>query len=138
MSFPNTWTGSNFKHEGQSRYDRKKQAQVDAAAIRRATWKAVDTRDKRICRACGRRSDPEGTGLTQRGHRHHIQYRSAGGADETANVVTLCAACHNDEHRHRLRIEGNADIALTFYRRDDHGKEYISRQETAPHQVVRD
>lgn len=126
------------KWQKDSRYDRKKQAQVDAAAIRRATWKAVDTRDRRICRACGRLSDPEGAGLTQRGHRHHIQYRSAGGADETANVVTLCAACHNDEHQHRLKVDGNADEALTFWRTDDKGEWFISRQEIAPHVTEKD
>lgn len=91
--------------------------------------KIVDPRDGRACRCCGKRTNPDATGLL-RGHRHHVIYRSAGGPDESWNVATLCASCHDEEHVKRtLHVEGNADIALTFLRRDANGEWYVWRQE---------
>jgi 5-methylcytosine-specific restriction endonuclease McrA len=117
-------------------------AKADAAKAAEANWKAVckvvDARDKRECRVCGVRSNPNGTGLLDRGHRHHIVYRSAGGQDISSNLVTLCAACHNAEHKHQLRIEGNADDALTIWRLDDDGAWFISAQEVSPGVVLHD
>ncbi len=102
----------------------------------RAVCKLVDARDKRSCRACGRKSDPDAVGLLKRGHRHHIVYRSAGGEDVSSNLVTLCASCHDEEHVKRtLEIEGNADEALAFWRRAtmDNGEFhwYLWRREIA-------
>jgi hypothetical protein len=49
---------------------------------------------------------------------NHIQLRSAGGPDETWNLVTLSRLEHDQFHlrdpRVALRIEGNADETLTF------------------------
>lgn len=120
-----------FKHDSPSRVDLAQERERAEEAIWRACCKAVDARDKRNCRACGRKSDPEAVGLTKRGHRHHIVYRSAGGEDVSANVVTLCFECHNDEHvKSTLQIEGNADIALTFWRKDpDCGVLFVWRRE---------
>ncbi len=98
----------------------------------RAVCKIVDARDKRTCRACGRKSDPDAVGLLKRGHRHHIVYRSAGGEDVSSNLVTLCAVCHDDEHVKRtLEIDGNADDALGFWRKSDDGVWYLWRREIA-------
>lgn len=108
---------------------------VEKAAADAANWKAVcqivDARDKRECRACGKKSNPDGVGLLNRGHRHHIVYRSAGGQDVSANLVTLCATCHNAEHVKRtLRVDGDADERLTFWKADERGW-HVWRQEIA-------
>lgn len=128
------------KWEGKSRVDVAAEREAADDAKWRACCKVVDLRDGRQCRCCDRKSDPETSGLLKRGHRHHIQYRSAGGPDESWNVVTLCAFCHNSEHVKRtLEIEGNADVALTFKRKDkDTGEWYVTRQETAVLVVLRD
>lgn len=120
------------------RVDEKRERKTEAEAIWRAVCKAVDARDGRICRCCDKRSDPEATGLLERGHRHHIIYRSAGGADSTSNICTLCANCHSAEHHHRLRIEGDPDVALTFFRTDERGAWFTCREEIAVRQVRRD
>jgi hypothetical protein len=115
---------------------------ADAANERR--WKAeIDLRDGRECRACGRKSDPELVGLTKRGHRHHMVYASAGGSDEPCNRVTLCYACHNDEHKNRLRIDGptaplDANGPLVFMRKGADGQWFISREEIAVRVVRKD
>jgi 5-methylcytosine-specific restriction endonuclease McrA len=59
------------------------------------------------CRACGFR---------QNLHVHHIQYRSRLGLDTKENLVTLCNECHDDLHKGRLVIKGNANEELTFRR----------------------
>ena len=128
--------GSFFKSEEPTRYERKKHAKTAADQAWLDLCLTVDARDRLKCRSCGRRCDPKATALLERGERHHVVYRSAGGADTSANVVLICAGCHNDEHKHRLRIEGNADVALTFHRRLAGNDWYICRQETAPHVLV--
>ena len=127
-----------FKHDQPSRVERAAEKKATADAAWRAVCKAVDARDGKSCRCCDKRSDPEATGLLTRGHRHHLVYRSAGGKDVTTNLATLCAACHSDEHGNKLRIEGNPDVALTFLRRDEAGQWFVSRQEVAVRQVLRD
>ena len=127
------------KWQEKSRVDVRLEKDAADEAAWRAVCKAVDTRDRRICRCCGKRSDPEATGLTVRGHRHHIVYRSAGGLDESSNLVTLCAKCHNDEHKDRLRfaVDGgpyvgiDANAGLEFWRKDETGAWFMARRETA-------
>lgn len=34
-------------------------------------------------------------------HHHHLVPRSAGGSDDAANLITLCAGCHFTLHEHR-------------------------------------
>lgn len=119
-----------FKSDLTSRVDDAVQRERDVAAQWRAVCRVVDARDKRICRACERRSDPEAIGLTKRGHRHHILYRSAGGEDVSSNICTLCFQCHDDEHvKCTLQIEGDANDALTFLRKDADGLWFIWRRE---------
>jgi 5-methylcytosine-specific restriction endonuclease McrA len=128
---------TNFKHDQKTRVDDRLERDRDDDKGWREVCKIVDARDARSCRCCDKRTNADAVGL-MRGHRHHIVYRSAGGPDTSANLVTLCAACHNDEHQHRLLIDGNADEKLTFSRKDDHGEWYVSRQEIAVRVVERD
>ena len=100
-----------------SRLDTARAAQAEADAAWLRVCRAVDLRDRRTCRCCGTRADPSAIGLLKRAHRHHIMYRSAGGPDTTANLITLCATCHSAEHQHRLDIRGNADTSVEFWRR---------------------
>lgn len=108
--------GSLMKSALHTRVDIAREQKALNAKRWRAVCKAVDARDKRTCRCCGKATDPNVMGLL-RGHRHHIVYRSAGGQDDSANIVTLCARCHADVHINRMRIEGNANESLVFCRR---------------------
>ncbi|HEX5066741.1 MAG TPA: hypothetical protein VFY49_11555 [Myxococcota bacterium] len=48
-------------------------------------------------------------------HDHHVTFRSAGGSDDPANRVTLCAFHHQRcLHAGRMRIRGRAPDALVF------------------------
>ena len=127
-----------FKHDMDSRVDVARDKKAAAEKVWREVCKAVDLRDGKVCRCCDKRSDPDATGLLTRGHRHHIVYRSAGGKDTTDNLLTLCAACHNDEHKSRLQIGGNPDVAVTFWRKDDGGIWCVVREESAVRVVRKD
>lgn len=128
------------KWEMKSRVDVAVEQEAADTKQWRAVCKVVDVRDNRQCRCCDRRSDPEAPGLLKRGHRHHIQYRSAGGPDESWNLVSLCFQCHDLVHvKHTLEVEGNADVALTFKRENPAtGGWYVTRQEIGVRQVERD
>lgn len=127
-----------FKHNLPSRVDVAREKEAQAEATWRAVCKAVDARDGKQCRCCDKRSDPEATGLLKRGHRHHLVYRSANGKDVSDNLVTLCAQCHSDEHHNRLRIEGNPDVALQFFRKDEAGCWFVVREEISVRVTRRD
>lgn len=136
--------GSLFKHDEPSRVDERIEQDRQAAATERLYLAEIDTRDKRVCRACDKRSDPDATGLL-RGHRHHIVYRSAGGSDEASNRVTLCATCHNDEHKNRLRFSEDGDhrhvdanTPMEFWRKDAAGAWFLSWREVQIGQAERD
>lgn len=137
---------TNFKHELPSRFDRKRLAKAQAEQHERYCNKQIDQRDRRICRACSWRSDPEAMTLLTRGHRAHIVYESAGGGMEPNNRVTLCPQCHQDEHRDQLRFSRDggpykgidANQGMEFWRKDSVGQWYCSRRELAPHVVEKD
>jgi hypothetical protein len=117
--------------KGPSRFAEKQQRKTDTEKQHRDCNRLVDLRDHRICRVCGRPSNPEGIGLLERGHRHHLVYRSQGGLDESRNVLTLCAGCHDEVHvKGTLRLEGDADQrdsltqklnGVAVYRTAEHG-----------------
>lgn len=158
------WTGPKFKRvdaepitervagvvrqkcDEPSRVDDAIERESAEASAKRRADKAIDARDRRQCRACSRHSDPEATGILRRGHRAHIVYASAGGADEPSNRVTLCYECHNAEHKDRLRFtaEGgpyagiDANLGMEFWRKTKDGEWYLSRRELAPHVVEKD
>jgi hypothetical protein len=85
---------------------KKRDNKRDDEKLVRAAHAAVDARDGRQCRCCGRRDKL---------HRHHIVFRSKGGNDTTENLVTICEFCHAMLHARQLWIFGkNADARLTF------------------------
>ena len=76
------------------------------STMERAVRVAVQARDGRRCRCCGRRD-----GL----HLHHLTFRSKGGKWRTENIVMLDAICHALLHARQLWIIGkDADKRLTF------------------------
>lgn len=95
--------------KGVSRYEVKATRKQAKAKQWDAVCAAVDARDARCCRVCGKPSRLDATGLLERGHRHHIIYRSAGGPDLTWNLCHLCARHHHEEHTHQIRLSGDAD-----------------------------
>ena len=92
--------------------------QAKDRAVSRQVSQHVAARDGRKCRACAKAVDMTSPDLLKRGHLHHIRYRSRGGQDDPANLVTLCAICHADVHAHRLTVTGNAESSLTFAREE--------------------
>ena len=82
------------------------------ARQRRSDWfvyQAVDLRDEYRCRLC---QQWKGEDI----QRHHIVFRSQCGETTTANVLSLCAECHEAVHAHRVTLSGDADTALTVVR----------------------
>lgn len=79
----------------------------DEKKAERECYALVDRRDSHCCRVC--RARVGGVGMLQAVHHHHLQYRSRGGAHETANVVSLCVKCHHAVHNGDMRISGDAD-----------------------------
>src|SRR6187397_2020243 len=110
---------SSFDHavtKWNKRISRRKAREAEERQSRRE-WtelrKPVYVRDEGRCRMCGVTAtwspfDPRTTGEA-----HRIVFRSAGGADETANLVWLCGSCHALIHQHRKSIAGNGDEAIT-------------------------
>jgi 5-methylcytosine-specific restriction endonuclease McrA len=110
-----------------SRFDREvskfKRQQAKAKAKRQETrrdrvkWAlvclSIFMRDQGRCRVCQRGVKPLHGNPEQRAETHHIQYRSAGGSDDSTNLVLLCGSCHALEHAHRLQIRGNGDGVVT-------------------------
>jgi hypothetical protein len=124
---------SFFKHDQKSRVDDAIAKDAADDKIWREVCKVVDFRDKRRCRCCGKKTNPDDVGLL-RGHRHHLVYRSAGGKDESGNLLTLCARCHTDEHQNRLQIHWGsqgADDCVSFWKKDETGCWFQWRREIA-------
>ena len=79
-----------------------------------AYW-LVDVRDKGLCRACGKMTVSKSPDRSKRREHHHIRGRQVKDAETTANILTLCADCHDMRHVKRtLIITGNANQLVTF------------------------
>jgi 5-methylcytosine-specific restriction endonuclease McrA len=81
-------------------------------AIERA-WEAVKQviakRDKYRCRLCGKACG-YGNPIETRADAHHIIFASAGGTDDSWNLLHLCRGCHDLCHKvRRFWLSGNAD-----------------------------
>jgi hypothetical protein len=85
----------------------------------------IAARDKYRCRLCGkgcRYGDP----ITTRADAHHIIFASAGGPDESWNLLHLCRSCHDLCHKvRRFWLSGNADD------RDELGKGMVKVEQQA-------
>jgi hypothetical protein len=69
----------------------------------------------RVFERDGWRCQVPGCTSMQNLHGHHIQFRSAGGSDDPANRVTLCAFHHlRGVHAERIRCRGAAPDRLTW------------------------
>jgi len=99
-------------------YEDQKAKRDKAKRIEEKVYRSVNHRDKFCCRACGHRADPNTIGRLDRGHHHHIVFRSAGGKTTRQNVCLVCAECHDAIHHQsgprKLFVSGNADATLTF------------------------
>lgn len=142
---PERMVTTRFKHDMKTRVDAALEQEADDARNERKWNKEIDLRDGRQCRACGKRTDPDAPWLL-RGHRAHIVYASACGSWEPFNRVTLCAECHNAEHKDELRFSDaggpyvgiDANQGMEFWRKDSEGRWYLEHRETAPHVVEKD
>jgi len=83
-----------------------------------AAWGALDGKVRRSHRVFARdgwRCVVPGCTSMRNLHDHHVVFRSAGGSDELANRVTLCAAHHlRGVHGESVRCLGRAPGALRF------------------------
>lgn len=142
MTWPPTWTSPQFKGEEPSRLETRRKKVNDREANWRTVARQVDRRDNYRCRACGTSTNTDSLDPLEKGHRHHLTFRSKGGQDVASNLVTLCPRCHDAVHVKRsLRIEAQtafgADGALSFWRTLN-GEEFLSRREITCGQVERD
>jgi hypothetical protein len=126
-----------FKSQMVSRLDRALEKQRAIDTNWRTVCRLVTAREGGCCRVCGKRCG--GMGLLNASHHHHITYRSAGGADTIENLCLLCAPCHDMVHvKKTLRIEGDAELGLTFWRRNADGVWFVAVQELSPGVAHRD
>lgn len=85
------------------------EAKLAAERAWEAVKKAIAERDTFQCRMCGkacRYGDP----IETKADPHHIIFASAGGPDESWNLLYLCRRCHDLCHKaRRFWLSGNAD-----------------------------
>jgi len=94
-------------------------------AERNTLQKRVRARDRGLCQVpgCSRAATDA----------HHIDYRSAGGADEEWNLISLCAAHHlHGVHLGYIRVSGKAPHALRWQLGVRLGKAPLVEIVTAP------
>lgn len=78
-------------------------------AWERLKW-CIAARDGHQCRLCGKACRYGHADITKRADAHHIVFASAGGADESWNLLHLCRGCHDLIHvMRRFFLSGNAD-----------------------------
>jgi 5-methylcytosine-specific restriction endonuclease McrA len=112
----------------------KSAAQRKAKEAARQAWLRMRMRIYERDQGCSRASGKPvkfASGDWQQGHVHHRVYRSAGGSDETSNLVLLTMEEHAAVHAQLLEIDGNADEVLTFtrYKFTDAGREVVRQWE---------
>ena len=79
------------------------------------SWHCPTPREHRVFARDGFRCTVPGCTSQRNLHAHHVLFRSAGGGDDLANLVTLCAAHHQrGVHAGLIRIAGRAPDRLVF------------------------
>lgn len=121
-----------------SRVENRQMRDAEARAAWTAVCKQVDKRDGGRCRVCLKRCNPNAVAMMDKAHRHHIIYRSAGGPDLDYNVVTLCASCHDRQHRGLIDVRGSATGGIEIWHPDGRGGWFLWRRETMPFVYERD
>lgn len=99
-----------FKHQMETRVERKERLDRERQAEIDACYAAVDARDKSICRVTGVHLTSGASDPHKRKERHHMVRRSRGGENETANVITISAAIHQLDHAGKIHLSGDADL----------------------------
>ena len=133
------WKSSNFRHDKPSRFDEKKLKQSAAEANWDKVKRLTFIRDDGRCRVCGQLISRNATNLLERADPHHIMRASKGRVDETWNIVWLCRADHDLVHVKRtLRIEGDADVAVSIWSLGDDGVWFELKKETGIREYERD
>lgn len=67
---------------------KRARVRLDPEAYRELHRQVLE-RDRWRCQACG---------SMQNLQVHHMEFRSQGGEDSEANLITLCARCHTEMH----------------------------------------
>jgi hypothetical protein len=129
---------TNFKWQRATRLESKREKKAAAEAHWRDVCAKVTRREASHCRVSGKRVDPFALDPLRRGEHHHIRFRSAGGTDSTDNVILVSREIHDAIHAGKLRVEGNADEAITVWRRNPEGTWYVETRETQVGRVERD
>jgi len=75
----------------------------------RECYAKVNVREGFCCRVTGVTVAPSGLSMLERGHHHHMVYRSRGGKHETNNVVLVSPKTHQAIHNGEMRLSGDAD-----------------------------
>lgn len=134
------WKTPQFKDGEKTLAEEQRARRAEAAKLEREVNRAVDVRDRYLCRVCGAEADPGALDRLKRGHHHHIVFRSKQGEEHTRNKCLLCRTDHDAIHVKRvLEIEGDADVALTFWRRDKGSDEwYVWKREISPRVFEKD
>jgi 5-methylcytosine-specific restriction endonuclease McrA len=128
-----------WKADMETRLDQALEKQRAIDANWRLVCRQVTAREGSCCRVCGKRCNPSGSSFLSKGHHHHIVYRSAGGQDSVENVCLLDASCHDLVHvKKTLRIEGNAEEALTVWAMGEDGIWFVKKQEVSVGRWERD
>jgi hypothetical protein len=95
---------------GRTRADEKAARDAQEAKDERVCYRKVDQRDGLRCRISGVLLTLGGS-LTKAVQRHHLKPRGRGGYHDTANVLTVSKAVHDEIHvKGTLRLSGNADL----------------------------
>lgn len=98
---------SFFKWDQPSRAEERAARDRQIEADEREAYRAVDQRDHRCCRICGKPCT--NLGMLTALHHHHLIYRSKGGGHDSSNILSCCGSCHQAIHRSEIRVEGDAD-----------------------------
>lgn len=104
-----------------SRLAEKQKRRAYESRQMRECFGLVDKREMYRCRVCKRAVNPTTTSQLDRGHHHHVVYRSLGGEHKTEDVCLLCAFCHHAVHNATMRLTGNANKELKLERHTEGG-----------------
>lgn len=93
---------------------REQDEKRETEATKRRVYKAVDLRDERKCRCCGRQGNPNATTTLGRLHHVHLEDASLLGPMDESNVYLGCWICHALIHAKQLFPLGTTVSDLSF------------------------